>query len=404
MEEKKTGSKFGVGFLAGFMACLLIVGINFGIYKVVTFLTAGSQLVSTESVSGDSDSTGKLAYIVSLIKTYYYQDVDDNDLIDGIYSGVVESLGDPYSAYYDPQEYEDLMISITGEFAGIGATLQKNPDTGYVTIVKVHKGSPAEKIGLMVDDIILMADDVDLTELDLDVAVTYIRGEKGTDVTLKVLRGGQEMTFTATRDTVTMDTVEYEMLEDNIGYVQISSFQDATARDFIAAMEDLQAQGMESVIFDLRSNTGGLLDSVTEILDYILPEGTTVYMEDKNGKRTTYTSDAKQYIDMPIVVLVDGYTASASEIFTGAIRDYHYGTIVGTKTFGKGIVQSTMEVGDGSAVKLTIASYYTPSGECIHGEGIAPDIELEYEFLGGENDTYAKELDNQIQKAIELLK
>ena len=193
------------------------------------------------------------------------------------------------------------------------------------------------------------------------------------------------------------------MLDNNVGYIQVSQFTDGTYDDFVAAYEDLEAQGMTSVIFDMRNNGGGLLDSVVDILDYLLPEGTVVYTMDKAGNREDYTSDAANYKSIPMTVLVNGNTASAAEIFTGAIRDFEYGTIIGTQTFGKGIVQSTIPLTDGSAVKLTTQTYYTPSGECIHGTGITPDEVLEYEFMGGKDDQYSVDLDNQIQKALEVL-
>ena len=211
------------------------------------------------------------------------------------------------------------------------------------------------------------------------------------------------MTITCTRASISTPTVEHKMLDNNVGYIQVSQFTDSTYNDFVAAYEDLEAQGMTSVIFDMRNNGGGLLDSVVNILDYLLPEGTVVYTMDKAGNREDYTSDAATYKSIPMTVLVNGNTASAAEIFTGAIRDFEYGTIIGTQTFGKGIVQSTIPLTDGSAVKLTTQTYYTPSGECIHGTGITPDEVLEYEFMGGEDDQYSVDLDNQIQKALEVL-
>ena len=207
-----------------------------------------------------------------------------------------------------------------------------------------------------------------------------------------------------TRAEVKVPSVEHEMLPGNIGYIAIADFSSNTKEQYDEAMKDLQAQGMKAVVFDLRYNGGGLVDSVVEILDEILPEGTTVYMEDKNGKRTDYTSDGEHYLDMPIAVLTSKNTASAAEIFAGAIRDYEYGTLIGTKTYGKGIVQTTVPLSDGSAIKITIASYFTPSGECIHKKGIKPDVELEYEFMGGDDEEYSTSLDNQIQKACEILR
>ncbi|MBO6129465.1 MAG: S41 family peptidase [Pseudobutyrivibrio sp.] len=349
------------------------------------------------------NSSSKLETLLYMIDEYYYQDVEAQTLVDGIYKGLVESLGDPYSAYYTAEEYDSFMQTITGNYAGIGALLQKNAETGEVIITKVYANTPAEKAGLKEGDSIVSADDYMAVDEDLESFVQHIRGEAGTDVELLINREGEELTVVCTRDTIATPTVEYQMLEGNVGYIAVSQFTENTYNDFVAAYEDLEGQGMTSVVFDMRNNGGGLFDSAVKILDYLLPEGTVVYTMDKNGNREDSVSDGKTYKSIPMAVLVNENTASAAEIFTGAIRDFDYGTIIGTKTYGKGIVQSTIPLIDGSAIKLTVLNYYTPSGECIHGTGIAPDIELEYEFLGGENDTYSTDFDNQLQKALEVL-
>ena len=390
-----------VGVLVGFLLATLVA--VFVLFGRKTTVSDSSQGVIDTLTDDSATSESKLQTILYLIKNYYYQDVDDQTLIDGVYAGIVESLDDPYSAYYKAEEYEDLMDTLTGNYAGIGALLQKNAETGEVAITKVYADTPAEKSGLKEGDIIVSADGNIATEEDLDVFVQHIRGEAGTDVELVINREGQEMTVSCTRAKIVTPTVEHQMLDNNVGYIQVSQFTDSTYNDFVAAYEDLEAQGMTSVIFDMRNNGGGLLDSVVNILDYLLPEGTVVYTMDKAGNREDYTSDAATYKSIPMTVLVNGNTASAAEIFTGAIRDFEYGTIIGTQTFGKGIVQSTIPLTDGSAVKLTTQTYYTPSGECIHGTGITPDEVLEYEFMGGEDDQYSVDLDNQIQKALEVL-
>ncbi len=362
---------------------------------------SSDTLDAQDVLSGDSGS--KLEMLIYLIENYYYQDVDDETLIEGIYAGLVESLGDPYSEYYNAEEYEDLMSTLTGNYAGIGALLQKSTETGEVTITKVYADTPAEEAGLEEGDSIYSADGYLAVDENLDTFVQHIRGEEGTDVELVIIRDGEELTVTCTRATISTPTVEYQMLDGNVGYIAVSQFTEHTYDDFVAAYEDLESQGMVSVVFDMRNNGGGLLDSVVEILDYLLPEGTVVYTMDKAGNREDYTSSGDTYKSIPMTVLVNGNTASAAEIFTGAIRDFDYGTIIGTQTFGKGIVQSTIPLTDGSAVKLTTQTYYTPNGECIHGTGITPDEELEYEFLGSETDEYSVDLDNQIQKALEVL-
>lgn len=359
-------------------------------------LPEGQNLISGKSAS-------KLETLIYILNNYYYKDIDKQAMVDGIYAGLVESLDDPYSAYYTEEEYKDLMQTLTGNYAGIGALLQKDIKSGEVTITKVYANTPAEKVGLVAGDSIVSADGNLAVDEDLDEFVQHIRGEEGTDVKLVIFRDGKEMELTCTRASIATPTVEHQMLEGNVGYIAVSQFTEHTYDDFVEAYKDLENQGMKSVIFDMRNNGGGLVDSVVDMLDYLLPEGTVVYTMDKEGNREDYTSKGSSYKSIPMTVLVNENTASAAEIFTGAIRDFKYGTIIGTNTFGKGIVQSTIPLSDGSAVKLTTQTYYTPSGECIHGKGIAPDIELEYEFQGGPEDKYDVTLDNQIQKALEVL-
>ena len=405
----------------------IVLGVVFGLLLgVMLTLIAGFVVISSsqqqvsetsadviESLNNDTvgDITGlsanasnnKLETLIYIIKNFYYKDVEDQTLVDGVYAGLLGSLDDPYSAYYTAEEYEDLMSTLTGNYAGIGAQLQKNAETGEVTITKVYADTPAEKAGLKEGDNIVSADGNLAVDEDLDVFVQHIRGEEGTEVELVYIRDGEEHTVKCTRAQVATPTVEHKMLEGNVGYIAVSQFTEHTYDSFVEAYEDLESQGMTAVIFDMRNNGGGLLDSVVDILDYILPEGTVVYTMDKAGNREDFTSGGASHKDIPMTVLVNGNTASAAEIFTGAIRDFKYGTIIGTNTFGKGIVQSTIPFTDGSAIKLTTQTYYTPSGECIHGKGIAPDIELEYEFQGEEGTPYSTDLDNQIQKALEVL-
>lgn len=395
--EKKHKKSFGKGVLTGVLCTLLIF----------SMILAGGAIYLTRSLGSlglDGFSLGKLKYITGLINYYYYEDVDSKSLGEGVYKGVMEGLNDPYSVYYTKSEYEDMMIDTTGNYAGIGAVLSKNIETGAVTVVSVYEGTPAEKAGLQSGDVIISADGHRGDSEELDSFVRYVRGEEGTKLVIEYEREGKSNVVEVTRAQVSVPSVKYEMMPGNIGYIALAEFSSNTKEQFDAAMEDLQSQGMQAVIFDMRTNGGGLVDSVVEILDEILPEGTTVYMEDKKGQRTDYTSDGEHYLDMPIAVLTSGNTASAAEIFAGAIRDYEYGTLIGTKTYGKGIVQTTVPLSDGSAIKITIASYYTPKGECIHKKGIKPDVELEYQFLGGDDEEYSTSLDNQIQKACEILR
>lgn len=250
---------------------------------------------------------------------------------------------------------------------------------------------------------LLAADDYEAASMDLSEFVNHIRGEEGTTVHLTVSRDGESLEFNVERRNIEIQTVTYELLENQTGYIAVTEFTEPTADQFAAAIAELQNQGMTSLIVDLRSNPGGLLDTACEMLDQILPEGLLVYTEDNAGNREEYNSTDDEVLDIPLVVLVNGDSASASEIFAGAIQDRDAGTIIGTTTYGKGIVQSILGMTDGTAFKMTTERYYTPNGTCIHGIGITPDVEVEYEFLGGEEDTYSYDLDNQIQAALDWL-
>ena len=395
MEEEKRDNGFGRGLALGMLLSL----------AVLLALLGGVFMLLSARFSGvfSTGTLAKMLTIDSVIEKYALEDADQSDIADGIYKGMMSAIGDDYAEYYTKEEYQSMKESTEGSYDGIGALLTQDAETNEITIVQIYEGSPAEKAGLLAGDKLIAADEYQYVDLDLSTFVSHVKGKAGTTVNITYERDGKENTVEIERATVEVPSVEGQMLQDGIGYVQISSFDGVTPAQFESTMEDLKDQGMTSVIIDLRSNLGGLVDASVQMLDYLLPEGTVVYTIDKNGKKVEYTSDAEHYLDMPIVVLVDGYTASAAEIFTGAIRDFSYGTIIGTQTYGKGIVQRTFPLSDGSALKLTVSKYYTPNGECIHKTGITPDIELEYEFLGGDDESYSIEYDNQILRAIEEL-
>ena len=352
-------------------------------------------------LSEDASSEEKLSVLKGLIDENYIGDVDEEALEEGIYKGYIQGLEDPYSVYYNEEETKDLYETTEGEYSGIGAVLSQDLESGVITLVQIYEGSPAAKAGLKDNDILTKVGDIEVTGMDLSEVVTYIKGEKGTDVDLSVLRGedAEEITVTATRDTVEAQTVKYEMLEGQTGYLSVSEFDSVTYAQYEEALNELTAQGMTGLIVDLRNNPGGNLNTVCEMLDMVLPKGTIVYTEDKDGKRETATSDDEHQINVPMVVLVNGNSASASEIYAGAIQDYGIGKIVGTQTYGKGVVQQIFDLGDGTSVKLTIAEYFTPNGRSIDGEGITPDVEVEYEA-----DENNPEADNQLEKALEVMK
>ena len=363
---------------------------------------SGTGIVSCGvRLSKDASSEEKVEALKKLIDEKYMGEVDEDALKEGLYKGYVQGLDDPYSVYYDEEETKELYETTEGEYSGIGAVLSQDLKSGVITLVQIYEDSPADKAGLKDEDILTKVGTLDVTGMDLSEVVTYIKGEKGTEVELTVLRGedADEVTVTAVRDTVEAQTVEYEMLEDQIGYLAVSEFDSVTYGQYEEALETLSDQGMEGLVVDLRNNPGGNLNTVCDMLDLVLPEGTIVYMEDKEGKRQTYSSDDAHQLDVPMAVLVNGNSASASEIYAGAIQDHEAGTIVGTQTYGKGVVQQIFDLGDGTSVKLTIAEYFTPKGRSINGEGVTPDLEVEYE-----PDEKDPEADNQLEAAAEAVK
>ena len=349
----------------------------------------------------------KVALLQDTIDSYYLDadQIDSKKLANGLYSGMLESLEDPYSVYYTKEQLNDLMDDTEGIYYGIGAYISTNTDLKRPVISGIISGTPAEEAGLKNGDEILSVDKYEATSMELSNLVKKIRGKEGTKVHLKVYRSqtGENLEFDVERKNVDIPSVDSKMLSDGIGYIQISEFQSNTAKQFKKALVALEKEDMKGLIVDVRSNPGGLVTSVVDILDQILPEGTVVYTEDKYGKKETYTSDAS-CIHYPMAVLVNGDSASASEIFAGAIKDYDYGTLIGTKTFGKGIVQTVFPLENGDAIKITTAKYYTPKGHYIHGKGIQPDIKLEYKYSDPEDESYDMKYDNQLQKAISVVK
>lgn len=406
--EEKT--RFRKGVLIGVLVTAVVFVAGIFIVMSVVKSKYAVALINKQAADAqdvlDADSEKKIKELLGQIELYYYEDIDTEKLTAGLYKGLFEGLGDPYSVYYTKEEYESMMASTSGTYYGIGAVLSQDVKTMQVTVLHVYKDSPAANAGLKDGDIIMQVGDIEATSMELTELVTHIRGDKGTTVHMEIYREGKEDTleFDIERNKVEVPTVEYEMLEDSVGYIQITEFSEPTEEQFMTAVNALQEQGMKSMIVDLRDNPGGYLSAVTDILDDILPKGITVYTEDKYGQRQTYTSDGEHKMDIPMAVLINGNSASASEIFAGAIKDYEYGTLIGTKSFGKGIVQTVKQLNDGSAIKLTTAKYYTPKGNYIHKKGIEPDVELEYEYSGDKDADYDKSKDNQIQKALEILK
>ncbi len=343
----------------------------------------------------------KLRTLESAIDVYYYEEgMDYEKLQNGIFSGMIDALEDPYSEYYTKDELAKVNADNEGIYYGIGAYVSLDTTYSMPKISGVIADTPAEAAGLRENDVIIAVGDVSTYQMSTQEAVNYIRGEEGTFVELTVLREGESeyLTFTIERKKVENPTVNSEMMGE-VGYIQITGFDEVTVHQFEEAYEELQNQGMKGLVIDVRSNPGGLLTTVLDICREILPKGKIVYMEDKYGERTEYTCDGKNEIEIPLVVLVNENSASASEILAGAVQDYGIGTIVGKTTYGKGVVQNIFGLNDGSAVKLTISNYFTPNGNNIHGIGIVPDVEVELDV----DKYYDEDVDTQIEKALEVI-
>ena len=318
----------------------------------------------------------KLETLFQLVENYYYEDVDEDAMLENAAVGLMAGIGDVYSVYYTKEEMAKFNEETEGKYAGIGCQLLADPESKLITVTRVFKGSPAETAGIRAGDKIVYVNDVYYTAYEMDEAVSVMRGTPGESVKVTVLRDLETIDFDVMREDININYVEYEILDGNIGYVMVFDFLGDAYEGFAEAINAFQEADVSGMIIDLRNNGGGLVDTCVKMADLILPEGVVVSMKDKNGNVTEEKID-DEYYDVPMVVLVNGYSASASEILAGAIRDYKAGTLVGTKTFGKGVVQSSLEFADGSGMKVTTARYYTPSGECIHEIGIEPDIEVE---------------------------
>lgn len=402
--EKDDNRSFWRGLAVGLASSCAILLVVFGSVKIYQTYRVYGKLASgnsaeTESVSNEK-TTEKLGVLENTIKQYFWQDVDESTLEEGVYKGLLESLDDPYSVYYTHDELVQLQQQTEGIYYGIGAYISQDNEMGYVRVSKIIKNTPAEASGLQQDDYIYKVDGEDMQGKDSSYVVSKIKGEAGTKVTITVVREGatDPIDIEVERQKIESPTVEYQMLDNDMAYIQITEFDLVTTEQFEEAYKQAQADGMKGLILDLRSNPGGNLSTVCDIARMILPKGLIVYTEDKYGKREEYTCDGANQIKVPLVVLTNGYSASASEILAGAVKDYGIGTLVGTTTYGKGIVQKVINLSDGSAVKLTVSNYFTPNGNNIHKIGIDPDVEVEFDA-----EQYKNGVDNQLEKAKEVL-
>ena len=404
-------NRFMKGFLSGLCAMFILAGVLLFVKgEMIKREQKASETLheteNTDTLHLDQEKVErKLNNIEDVINQYYLDEIDQNEVESWMYKGLIAGLGDTYAAYYTKEELQKTTEATSGSYKGIGAVLTQDRTTGLVTIVRCYEGTPSAEAGLLPGDVIYSINDTAVTGTDLTEVVSMIKTEPGDTVKIEVVREGEDdyLSFDVGRAAIEVPTVNSEMLEGKIGYIEITEFDTITETQFAEALQSLENQGMEKLIIDLRNNPGGVLSTVCNMLEQILPEGLIVYTEDKDGNRTEYKSKGGNEFQKPLAVLVNGNSASASEIFAGAVKDYGIGTLVGTKTFGKGIVQRIITLNDGTAVKLTVSKYFTPKGNDIHEKGIEPDVEVELEESLKQKVTIEKAEDNQLQKAIEIL-
>lgn len=409
--EEKSNKKFWKGVLTGALGMVLIIGIAVGtaVAGNVLIIEKNPNIAIQQASESDSRPISakvqtKLNTLEKYVQSGFLFDIDQKKLEEYLYKGYIAGLNDIYSAYYTKEEFEQMNESISGTYYGIGVMVSKDKE-GQISVVRVFENRPGAEAGILPNDRIVKVGDVLVTGMELNEVVKHIKGEEGTKVAITVFResDNEYHEVEVERRNVENPTVTHEMLENQIGYLQITEFDEITVTQFEQAMQDLEQQGMQGLIIDVRNNPGGLLSSVVKILEGILPEGKIVYTKDKNEQGKTYMSEGKTPFTKPMAVLVNENSASAAEIFSGAIKDYKLGTLIGKTTFGKGIVQTVLPLSDGSALKMTVSRYYTPSGVCIHETGITPDIEVTLDEALQQQINIEKSQDTQLQKAIEIV-
>ena len=389
-----------------FWAIILVIVTAFGTFVVTNTIaiSLGNKVVIAQKDFEAIKSMDKLMGLKEYIKSNYVEGAEDNKLIEGAIKGMFESLGDPYSVYMTKEEFKNFNETTKGSYGGIGVIVSRSED-GYVTVVAPIEDTPGEKAGLKTNDKIIKVDDKDIVGIDLEEAVALMKGKKGTKVTLTVMRDNvrEPKIFEITREEIILKTVKSNMMENSIGYIRITMFDEDTGSEFKKALKELTSQNMKGLILDLRQNPGGFINQCVDVADELLDEGLVVYTEDNAKKREDYKS-GKGKLEVPFVVLIDEGSASASEIVSGAVKDRKAGLLIGVKTFGKGLVQSIEQLKDGSGIKLTTQKYYTPNGISINKIGIQPDIEVKApEPEEGQNPEDVKDV--QMERAVaELLK
>ena len=403
MEENKRFKVYKIIMLVVLVAFITFLCTSIGMYQYFTNNKLVNYSVFTTSSSSDIEDT--LNKYKKIIDKYYLGEVDEEKLKEGAIKGYIEGLDDPYTEYISKEDMQDYLEETMGNFVGIGIYMVKNTEVNKIQVLAPIKNSPAEKAGILPGDYIISVDGVEYSGEEMSVASNKIKGEEGTTVKLEILRGTETKTFEIKRENIKVNPVESKVLSDNIGYIEFSSFDEETAEDFKAEYEKLEKQGIKSLIIDLRNNGGGIVSEALEIADYIADKGSVLLYEvDKNNNEQIKKSESDPIINMPIVILTNENTASSSEILAGALKDLGKATIVGTTTYGKGVIQQILTLPDGSGIKITSEKYLTPNKTEINKIGIEPDEKVELPETV-ENILLVDEKDDtQLQKAIEILK
>ena len=403
MEKNKKSKIYKIIMLVILIVFITFLITSIGFYKYFTNGDNASSLLMASS--GDNNIESELKKYRALIDKYYLGEVNDEDLEEGAIKGYIEGLGDEYTEYISKEDMEEYMQDTMGNFVGIGIYMVNDTETNRIMVLSPIKGSPAEKAGILPGDYIMKIDGESYTGEDNSIAASKIKGEEESTVKLEILRGTETLNFEIKRENVIVNPVEGKVLENNIGYIKFTSFDENTAEEFKAKFEELQKSNIKSLIIDLRNNGGGLVDQALEIAGYIADKGSVLLYEvDKNNNEEVKKSDSNPIINMPVVLLVNGNTASSSEILAGALKDLGKAKIVGTKTYGKGVIQELLTLKDGSGLKITSQKYLTPNKTEINKVGIQPDQTVELPDSVNNILNVDEKDDTQLQKAIEILK
>ena len=405
MEKTNRQKTYKIVMLVVLVAFVTFLLTSIGMYQYFTKSDTGKFLIATSDTASTTDISTQISKYRQLIDKYYLGEVDEEKLTEGAIKGYIEGLGDPYTEYISKEDMEDYMADVTGNFVGIGIYMVKDTENDKIMVLSPIKGGPAERAGIQPGDLIISVDGETCTAEDMSVIATKIKGEEGSTVKLEILRGNETLNFELTRENIKVNPVEGEVLEGNIGYIEFSSFDTGTAEEFKTKFEELQSQGINSLIIDLRNNGGGVVDEALEIAGYILDKDSVILYEvDKDGNEQVEKTENDPIINMPVIVLTNENTASSSEILAGALKDHGKATIVGTKTYGKGVIQQLLSLPDGSGLKITSEEYLTPNKTKINEIGIEPDETVELPETVTNILQVERDQDTQLQKAIEMLK